>query len=751
MTGQLTSRTGDLRSRLDISIEATWLTALALIPLAFNGREVVFFFLQPKDLLLHFAALLIAGLWGFEWALKGYGPQLSLSSFTTTWSWRKNNPRNWALAAAAGFGVTATISTILSPLPGVSLWGRDFSALGYELHSILSLLVIFFAIALRVREPEQVKRILWVIAGAGTLTAAYGVSQRYGWDPIGYGAGSGRVISSFGNPIFFGSYLVMSIVITFGLALERFRNSDRWWLPLMAVMVGIQLTAIWFTGSRGPWLGVAFGMGMFVLLGALFLDRSQITRGASVLVAGLLIAVLLTIMADDPNEGSDRSLNSVISGGTPVLGGAGGRSDIWQGSVRLLDSWERPHEDSRLISAFRPIFGLGPEMFFYSYPLVANPQSGIVVVSHSHNLPLQLFLENGLAGLATFALLAVSVLLAGVSLIKNHRRGVDENGNWLLIVTIALMATLVGRAVEQMVGIARVGDLVPFWALTGVTLAVYGMAARSGSEPEQKSRTGLAYRPLAIVTVLVVVALGTFGLRDAQMLRAGLIAGDATTAESAGDKAKAITLLQRATELAPDVQHYRVNLGELLLVESRRQLSDEVSLDFLEAAYQTFLPYEQREPSAFITQLRIGNAEAEMVKLGDEARLRDLIERAYSVATSMPAYPAVQAIAAQRLLIARQPELGLELANRAIAMEAETSPQTLAWLQRGLALGQQDDVDGALESFLTGLEGSPTGPHAPSLHRSAALAYDALGDPESAAEHRAQAAELVEQHEGLAN
>jgi hypothetical protein len=97
--------------------------ALALVPLAFSVPDVVALFLQPKDFILHLAALLILALWGFEWALGGYRPQVELRSWSAIRRWLLVNPRAWALAAAAGFGVAAIISTILSPLPAVSLMG----------------------------------------------------------------------------------------------------------------------------------------------------------------------------------------------------------------------------------------------------------------------------------------------------------------------------------------------------------------------------------------------------------------------------------------------------------------------------------------------------------------------------------------------------------------------------------------------------------------------------------------------------
>jgi hypothetical protein len=92
------------RPRLDLAIEVCWLGALALVPIAFSGPDVVAFFLQPKDFILHFFALLILALWGFEWALGGYRPQVDFGCWTGVRRWLGRNPRNWALAAAGGFG-----------------------------------------------------------------------------------------------------------------------------------------------------------------------------------------------------------------------------------------------------------------------------------------------------------------------------------------------------------------------------------------------------------------------------------------------------------------------------------------------------------------------------------------------------------------------------------------------------------------------------------------------------------------------
>jgi O-antigen ligase/tetratricopeptide (TPR) repeat protein len=715
--------------------------------LAFSGRDIVVLFLQPKDFVLHLFALLIIALWCIEWALGGYRLRVQPGNALSLLSRHGADSGHLALTAAAFFGLVVVISTILSPLPAVSMWGRNFSELGYDLYSVLSCLVLFFVIALRVRTEGQVRRILWVISIAGMLAGIYGISQRYGWDPIGNGAGESRVVSSFGNPIFFGSYLVMSTIVTLGLALDSARKNNQRWLVLVTFALGVQFTAIWFTGSRGPWIGLVIGLFAFAFLSAITLERRRLVTVAAVAVSGLLMAFVVVNVVEDNDARPGRGFGSVVTGLRPTGDGLSGRNDIWDGSFRLLDSWEVQQTEGNVRSWIRPVFGLGPEMYFYSYPLVANPQYphpefGEVLVGHTHNFPLQLLFGYGLLGLFTFVVMAISILAAGIAVIR--RKGADgvPDQDWLVIATLAIAAALIGRAAEQTTGVARIGDLAPFWVLTGAVVATYRISRGrpSGIGPTTRGRGRIV--PVMAAAVVSIAVLGIFMSRDVQMLRAGLISSKAFDESAAGNTAESTRLLMRAAELAPDVQQYYVWAGELLLQEARLETDPAQALSLLGEAYETFVAYENRDPYAFTTQLRIGLVEAELVSRGDPFRLDDLIERSVRLSEVMPSYPSMLAIAADRVLIGSKLEIGLEMADRAISMETDAHPQILAWLLRGNALGDSGELNGALESFKTALDREPEGQLAPRIHTNMALVYDAIGNPTLAIQHRDLAAKI---------
>ena len=89
--------------------------------------------------------------------------------------------------------------------------GRDNITLGYELYTFLALLVIFFAVALRLRTLDAAGRVFLVLMVAGGIAALYGISQDFGWDPISPGEDGARSLGTFGNPIFFGAFLLMAV------------------------------------------------------------------------------------------------------------------------------------------------------------------------------------------------------------------------------------------------------------------------------------------------------------------------------------------------------------------------------------------------------------------------------------------------------------------------------------------------------------------------------------------------------------
>ena len=98
------------------------------------------------------------------------------------------------------------------------------------------------------------------------MVSLYGVLQHFGLDPFHQGSAQ-RVQSSFGNPLFAASFIVMAIPVSLGLGLVHglkagsLRVYAGW-----AALGTLQLTAVILTLSRGPWIGLAIGLLVWLTL-----------------------------------------------------------------------------------------------------------------------------------------------------------------------------------------------------------------------------------------------------------------------------------------------------------------------------------------------------------------------------------------------------------------------------------------------------------------------------------------------------
>ena len=231
------------------ALEALWLIAVVLIPLAFLDQTYAISEAQiayvevPKVALLRTLAGVMALLWIAEWSIQGTAFQRSLTSLSinevtgnlnparlaqSLKDWLRVHPTRWlGLAAFAFFGSTL-ISTILSGSFSVSMWGEIPGQDGYSAYSVLSQGVIFGVVATHLRGEKQLARLVGAVVLMGFLVGLYGVLQHSGHDFLNTTEATGgsgtRVTIFMGNTIFAGAVLAMSVPFTLVVATLSFRN-----------------------------------------------------------------------------------------------------------------------------------------------------------------------------------------------------------------------------------------------------------------------------------------------------------------------------------------------------------------------------------------------------------------------------------------------------------------------------------------------------------------------------------------------
>ncbi|MCH8229243.1 MAG: hypothetical protein IIA53_02830, partial [Chloroflexi bacterium] len=470
--------------RIDQAIMWITLGALFIIPLVFSYFKIVAVFTELKLITLHLAAGLIAMLWLWQLVFRRLDTR-SRQNDRISWDlvrWAGRNPARWALISAAVWVFAQIASTLLSPLPIISFFGGDEARSGYNLYDSVSLLVLFLSVALRFRSRRSLKLLAYTLIASGTVAAAYGIAQHFGWDPIGNNAGRTRVIASFGNTLNFGAYMVMTIPATLAMVYKD-RKRRGIWLALIVGALGLQFSGLWFSGGRGPFVAAAASLGTFFIIAAALGSYRAVAKSAVMLAfSGIIAAVIISLPSPQGDVGLQRALSigsPLGSGGTStdIVGGLAGRLNIWGSTLKLATRWDVPIEEPVVNSILRPAFGFGPDMFIYSFPFASKPQTRLSILDHAHNYELQVLMEQGFVGLLGFIGFTGLLVIAVFSVVRRFRsagRGIDLTG----ILLLALLPAMVGKLVELQTGVPRVSDLAMTFALFGAAIALYELGNR---------------------------------------------------------------------------------------------------------------------------------------------------------------------------------------------------------------------------------------------------------------------------------
>ena len=262
-----------LSAILDGILEAGWLAAIIVTPLFFNIYSSRVF--EPDKLTtLRSIALVMAAVWLARWVEEraGGGPRPRL-----TW-------RTPLLLPTLFTVLVYLISTVFSVVPYTSFFGSYQRLQGT--FTTFSYIVIFLIILDRMRTRAQVDRFITTLIINSLPIALYGFVQHARRDPLPWGGDvTQRVASNMGNPIFVAAYMIMAAFPTLARAVDAFRSlltdekagaSEVLRAAAYVFIFLVQVISIWYTHSRGPLMGLVFGLAVWGFLGLLALRRAAI-------------------------------------------------------------------------------------------------------------------------------------------------------------------------------------------------------------------------------------------------------------------------------------------------------------------------------------------------------------------------------------------------------------------------------------------------------------------------------------------
>ena len=380
------------------------------------------------------------------------------------------------------FLLSGLVSYIFSPFKIISL----NEVTRRVIYCFLSLIVIDCF-----RDKNIIKRLINVLIFATYIVCIYAVIQfidthyfppppEKGLDPFAWRwAFQNRIFSTFGNPNFFGDFLIVMAPITLALFFQkkRFHLLFLWILIVFSIFVSY---------SKGAWLG--FGAGLIVFSYIFIRYIFNINRKKKIILLSVLI------------------IFTVITVSSGIIVQLKIRHD--SSSFRLftwMSCWE-------MINT-HPVLGTGIGTFYVTYPAYRRPQIFFVEGMHNtesdhpENEYLEVFYDEGAVGLGIFILLLLTVLFMGLKNIEFFRKNNLEKSQ-LSYLQLGLISALISQLVHDCVCVSLrfVSSGVMLWLLIGLILSI-SLIYSAPKEIKQINLKGYIKYPLQILLLIVTVYL----------------------------------------------------------------------------------------------------------------------------------------------------------------------------------------------------------------------------------------------------
>lgn len=387
---------------------------------------------------------------------------------------------HWLAAILGAVWISAALATLFSTNPLLSLNGSGWRRLGLISETAL-LLFVLMAAGWLVAEPGNIRLLLRACVASGALSAAYGIAQYFGRDPLmpvsAYQVGEGQFMivrppGTLGHADYFAAWLVT--IVFLALALERL-ETQRWLKVCAGSVSALAMLAIVLSGTRSAILGVAIGGLAFVAMSRPAIKRTAVLAA----VAGIAALALLFFSP----------------AGLKLRARVHWSLEDARGGARLL-LWR----DSLAMAVQRPISGYGPETFAAEFPRFQSAALSRAFPDFYHESPHNMFLDAlASEGLVGFFVLFWLCGFGGWCVVRAARFRRPLAG--------ALTAALIGAIVAQQFIVFILPTLLFFYLI----LAMF--AAEDTPNEEATAHTARRSAILFVASAAAVVLFAGYGFR----------------------------------------------------------------------------------------------------------------------------------------------------------------------------------------------------------------------------------------------
>ena len=678
-------------------IEGVYLFAILIIPLVFSPEELFGFYQFPKEFLLHFLSSILLILISVK------------IIFEPTKIINKINSNKLAISSIFILLFSYLISSFFSVNKLGSFFGREYGMSSNSFQTYLALSIVFISIFLNYENNKNIFRILRTILISTTLISIVGLLQFIApniFETFTF-YHQDRIVSTLGNPIYFGSVLMLGIQLSFIYYLLFYkieeRNGLRFLYPL--VIISMQISALILTLSRGPLISFIIGISI-IFFSYIFMCSKSIKKTIIIFLFPILIsfAIISFPAAEDDNDyfdaliersgslSKDLELSIDIESGTEFLSpnSFNYRGENWIGAYKLIKSWPTILDNSSS-EIKRLFFGYGPDMYIYVYPITVPIQERIVISSNAHNIFLNIFIENGLLGISALIFLIITFLY--ISRLKLFIGSKEEK-----FFIIALLAILFSRIIEQLVGLAVISDLV----FTYCILAIISIKTSHSNELKFNIFNSNIKNLIPIFSIFLISISVFFSANNFNKFISSINLGNGLREINNGDIEAGIKSLERASRSNNRSEIIETELFKISYkIYQVENKNDSIAASaLLPLMYERLISFEGRSPYSFNTQLFITNITWEMSKRNPELFRDESIGRYIRLRNLMPQYLGPQEVLSNILVAVGEIELGKNEAEIGIKMSDSaglTSAQS--WWVKGEAERVQNNIQSAIDSF----------------------------------------------------
>jgi O-antigen ligase len=384
------------------------------------------------------------------------------------------------------------VSASFSQIKEISFWGYYPREQGF--FTIIFYLLFLAIIILSLNNLRSLRRLIAAMLGASLVVCFYGIIQLLGLDPIKWSE-PGRVFSTFGQPNFFGHFLIIVIPFTVYSALKNRRR----FLPasLISILLTAELICLFFTYSRSAWIGLAGEIFLFIL----FYLFSRGKKRIAFTLIGLTLAIFLasfSFISFAPRAAvTNYSLSNRIKEAF----------DFSQGTTKIrLETWRTAWQIFKESSLPRKLIGYGPDSYYEQFAL--HYQSSWALDENidswpdrAHNVFFDILLPFGLAGLAVYLLFFIFLIRQGWLFFQ--KRAHDEYYYLALVCFISLA----GYFLNNLFSFSLTAQYFYFYLIIGIL--IFALSADNVAK-EIKIRLTVFSRLIILSAFLLLVAIFIF-------------------------------------------------------------------------------------------------------------------------------------------------------------------------------------------------------------------------------------------------